>query len=290
MNRFEYVSPTTIKGVVSILRKHSKRAMILAGGTDLLVKMKDRSLTPEVIVDIKRIPGLDQIRYDKKNGLSIGACVTMREAENSPILNKHYQALVEGSKIVGSVQIRNRATLIGNICNAAPSADVAPGFIVVGAKVKIAGPKRTRIVQLGRFFTGPGKTILRTGEWVTHILVPSPPPRTGSAYIRHTIREAMDIAVVGVGVALTMSKTNGRCKEAKISLGAVAPTPIRAIRAEKLLIGQELNEKLIDQAARIASEESRPISDQRGSAEFRRDLTRVLTERMVTRAFNAATV
>ncbi len=290
MNRFEYVCPTTIKGVVSILRKHSKRAMILAGGTDLLVKMKDRSITPEVVVDIKRISGLDQIQYDKKKGLSIGACVTMREAENSPILHKHYKALVEGSEIVGSVQIRNRATLVGNICNAAPSADVAPGFIVVGAKVKIAGPKGTRIIQLGRFFTGPGKTILRTGEWVTHILVPSPPPRTGSAYIRHTIREAMDIAVVGVGVALTMSKKNGRCKEAKISLGAVAPTPIRAIRAEKLLRGQELNQKLIEQAARIASEESRPISDQRGSAEFRRDLTRVLTERMVTRAFKAATV
>jgi len=285
---FEYVAPKTVKEVVSALKRRGKRAMIVAGGTDLLVKMKGRALGPDLIVDIKHIPGLDEIKFDRKNGLTIGACVTMRDAELSPVVRKHCAGVAEGAEIVGSVQIRNRATVVGNLCNAAPSADVAPGLIALGAKVRVAGPGRIRAVPLDQFFTGPGKTILKPGEWVTHVVVPPPPPKTGSAYVRHTTREAMDIAVVGVGAAVTLAPRNGVCKDARIALGAVAPTPIRAVRAEGLLKGQKLTADLIEQAAQVASEEARPISDQRGSAEFRRELTKVLTERMVTRAFEAA--
>jgi carbon-monoxide dehydrogenase medium subunit len=285
---FEYVAPKTVKEVVSALKRHGKRATIVAGGTDLLVKMKGRALTPDVVVDIKRVPGLNEIKFDRKKGLTVGACVTMREVELSPIVRKHCAGVAEGAEIVGSVQTRNRATVVGNLCNAAPSADVAPGLMALGAKVKVAGPGGSRTVALENFFTGPGKNILKPGEWVTHVIVPPPPPKTGSAYVRHTTREAMDIAVVGVGAAVTLTPRNGVCKAARIVLGAVAPTPIRAPRAEGLLRGQKLTADLIAQAGQAASEEARPISDQRGSAEFRRELTKVLTERMVTRAYEAA--
>ena len=288
MKSFEYMAPKTIKEVVSALKKHGKKAMIVAGGTDLLVKMKGRALGPDVIVDIKRVPGLDEIKFDKKNGLTVGACVTMREVELSPVVRKHYPGVAEGAEIVGSVQIRNRATIVGNLCNAAPSADVAPGLMVHGAKVKVAGPGGSRTLPLEGFFAGPGRNTLKPGEWVTHVVVPPPPPRTGSAYVRHCTREAMDIAVVGVGASVTLAPKNGVCKEARIVLGAVAPTPIRAPRAEALLRGQKLTDALIAQAGQVASEEARPISDQRGSAEFRRDLTKVMTERMVKQALNAA--
>lgn len=288
MKRFEYVAPKTIKEVTAALKKHGKRAMIVAGGTDLLVKMKGRALTPEVVVDIKRVPGLDEIRFDKRNGLTLGACVTMGEVERSSVVRERYAGVAEGAEIVGSVQIRNRATIVGNLCNAAPSADVAPGLMTLGAKVKIVGPGGSRTVALENFFAGPGRNTLKPGEWVTHVVVPPPPPRTGSAYVRHTTREAMDIAVVGVGAAVTLAPRNGVCKDARIVLGAVAPTPIRAPRAEGLLRGKKLTADLIAQAGQAASEEARPISDQRGSAEFRRELTKVMTERMVARALKAA--
>lgn len=289
MKSFEYVAPKTVKEVVATLKKHGKKAMIVAGGTDLLVKMKGRALGPDVIVDIKRVAGLSEIKFDKKNGLSIGACVTMREAELSPLVRKNYPGVAEGAEIVGSVQIRNRATVVGNLCNAAPSADVAPALVAHGARVRITGPKGTRSLLLESFFAGPGRTILAPGEWVTHVLAPPPPPRTGSAYVRHTTREAMDIAVVGVGAAITLAPKDGVCKDVRIVLGAVAPTPVRATHAEALLRGRKLTDALIAQAGEAAaSEDARPISDQRGSAEFRRDLTQVMTERMIKQAMNAA--
>lgn len=288
MKSFEYVAPRTVKEVVTVLKKHGKKALIVAGGTDLLVKMKGRVIGPDVVVDIKRIAGLSGIKYDKKTGLTLGACVTMRDVEQSPLIRKTYPALAEGAQVVGSVQIRNRATVVGNLCNAAPSADMAPGLLAHGAKVKILGPKGTRSLSLEGFFTGPGKTVLAPGEWVTHVVVPPPAPRTGSAYVRHTIREAMDIAVVGVGVSLTLSPGNGTCKEARIVLGAVAPTPIRAGQAESLLRGQKLTPGLISQAGEAAARDARPISDQRGSAEYRRELTKVMTERMIRQAWGAA--
>ena len=288
MKSFDYVAPRTIKEVVSVLRRYGHRAKILAGGTDLLVKMKGRMLTPDVVVDIKRVPGLDEIKFDRKSGLTIGACVTMRQVEVSPVVRAHYPGLAQGAEIVGSVQIRNRATLVGNLCNSSPSADVAPGFMVLGARLRIAGPARARAVPIEKFFAGPGKNVLKTGEWVTHVKVPPPPSRTGSAYVRHTTREAMDIAVAGVAALVTFARRNGICSDVRIALAAVAPTPIRARRAEGLLKGRKLTQSLIEEAATAASEEARPMTDQRGSAEFRRELTKVLTRRMIVQACKAA--
>lgn len=263
-------------------------AKVLAGGTDLLVHMKLRVRTPGVIVDVGRLAGADLLAFDQKRGLSIGPAVTMRQVELSPLVWKTYQGFAQGASVVGSIQIRNLATIVGNVCNAAPSADVAPGLIALGARVRIAGPKGRRSMRVENFMTGPGQTALREGEFVTGIQVETPAPRTGSAYMRHTPRGAMDIAAVGVGASVTLAPRTGACQDVRIVMGAVAPTPLRAKGAEKVLRGERLSEALIAEAAGVASGEARPISDVRASADFRREMVGVLTERMVTAAWEDA--
>ena len=287
MQRFDYIAPRTIREAVAALGSRRK-AVVLAGGTDALMRMKARTWSPELVVDVKRIPRADELRFDRKTGLTIGPAVTMREVELSPVVRRHYQALSQGAELVASVQIRNRATVVGNICNAAPSADTAPGLMVLGAKVRIAGPKGRRSVSVEDFFLGPGQTALKRGELVTGIQVPAPATRTGSAYERHTIRQAMDIAVVGVGVSVTLAPRTGACEDVRIALGAVAPTPIRARSAEGILRGERFTDELIDAAAEAAAAEAKPITDVRSSAEFRCELVRVLTRRMVEAAIGNA--
>ncbi len=280
MQAFDYVAVGSVREAVAALNK--KRVMVLAGGTDMLVRMKGRALTPEVVVDVKGIPGAGD--FSAKSGLSIGSAVTMRQVELSAKVREDYAAVAQGAAVVGSIQIRNLATVAGNICNAAPSADVAPGLIALRAKVRIAGPGGRRTLLVENFMTGPGKTALKRGELVTAIQLPTPGPRTGSAFVRHTPRRAMDIAVVNVAVAMTLAPRTGKCEDVRIVLGAVAPTPMRALKAELLLRGEKLTADLVAEAAAVAGAEARPISDQRASAEFRRELVRVLTGRMVEAA------
>ena len=281
MQAFDYVAVGSVREAVAAL-KNKKRVMVLAGGTDMLVRMKGRALTPEVVVDVKGIPGAGD--FSAKSGLSIGSAVTMRQVELSAKVREDYAAVAQGAAVVGSIQIRNLATVAGNICNAAPSADVAPGLIALRAKVRIAGPGGQRTLLVENFMTGPGKTALKRGELVTAIQLPSPGPRTGSAFVRHTPRGAMDIAVVNVAVAMTLAPRTGKCEDVRIVLGAVAPTPMRALKAEMLLRGEKLTADLLAEASAVAGAEARPISDQRASAEFRRELVRVLTGRMVEAA------
>jgi aerobic carbon-monoxide dehydrogenase medium subunit len=287
MNAFDYFQPKTAKEATQLLNKHPD-AMLLAGGTDLLVRMKVRVYQPSVVIDIKRLPKADQIQFSTKSGLTLGPAVSVRSVERSPIVLDRYPGLAQGAGFIGSVQIRNRATVIGNICNAAPSADTAPGVIVHGGKVNIVGPKGRRSMLVENFMTGPGKRDLKRGEFVANIQIPTPPARTGSAYVRHTPRVAMDIAVVGVGASVTLVPRHNVCSEVKIALGAVAPVPMRATHAESILRGQELTPALIAEAAEAASAEARPISDIRASEDFRRELVRVLTERMVSAATDNA--
>ena len=283
MKAFDYFAPESIKEAVEILAAHPN-AMMMAGGTDSLVRMKGRVWTPEAIVDVRNLPGVRDLTFRAKDGLTIGPGVTMQQAALSGVVQNRFTAIAQGASVVGSIQIRNLATLAGNVCNAAPSADTAPGFIALGAKVKIAGPKGRRTLSVEKFMTGPGQTALNAGELVTSIQVPTPPARTGSAYVRHTPRLAMDIAVVGVGAAVTLTPRTNVCKDVKIVLGAVAPTPMRAKKAERILKGKVLTPELIASAAEVASGEARPITDLRASADFRRELVRVLTERMVQAA------
>lgn len=286
MRSFEYVVPKTIKEAVALLQERG--AAVLAGGTDLLLRMKGREYGPRIVVDIKRIRGFDELRTTPKGDLVIGPVVTMRQIERAGEVRRDFQAIAQGAEVVGSVQIRNRATLVGNVCNAAPSADTSPGLLALGARVRIAGPAGRRSLGLDHFFTGPGQTALKRGELVTGVALPAVGPRTGSAYVRHTTRGAMDIAAVGVGVALTLADDGKVCEKMAIALGAVAPTTMRARAAERLVRGLTITPQLIAAAAEKAADEARPISDVRASAGFRRELVRVLTGRMIETALENA--
>jgi carbon-monoxide dehydrogenase medium subunit len=230
----------------------------------------------ERVVNIKRIPGMGGLSYGVREGLRIGALVTAREVEVSLFVLQHYPSLAQAARELGSIQVRNRATIVGNICRASPSADTLPPLIADRAIVRLHGPGGARELPLENFFTGPGKTVLRSDELVTELMVPAPPPRTGKAYIKHGRRKAMELATVGVAVTLT------RDAEARIVLGAVAPTPIRALKAEQIF----KREQSIEKAAQAAADESRPISNVRASAEYRRDMVRVLTRRALQQALD----
>jgi len=281
MRRFEYFEPASLPEAVALLARYQGRAQPLAGGTDLLVELKEQLRRADCVVNIKKIPGIGELSFDARKGLRIGALVTAREIEVSPIAIKHYPSLVQAARELGSIQVRNRATIIGNVCRASPSADTLPPLIADGAKVSIHGARGMRSVLLEDFFTGPGKTVLKPDELVTEIVVPAPPLRTGKIYIKHGRRKAMELATVGVAVTLTLED------EIRIVLGAVAPTPIRAKKAEALLRGRKIDAALIEQAARAALEECRPISNVRASADYRREMVGVLTRRALKQALDA---
>jgi carbon-monoxide dehydrogenase medium subunit len=286
MNRFEYCEPATFDDTFSLLRRYNGLASVLAGGTDLLVEIKEHLRRPEYIINIKKIPGMRHLHFSDACGLRFGSLVTAREIETSPVVQRMYPGLLQAVRELGSIQIRNRATVAGNVCRASPSADTLPPLIAGGAALTIRGPASERVVALEEFFTGPGQTVLRSDELVTEILVPPPPPHTGGVYIKHGRRRAMELATVGVAVSLTLD--GEICSHVRIVLGAVAPTPVRAKAAELALVGQTLEDRLIRVAANDAMTEARPISDVRGSAEYRREMVRVLTERALKQAAELA--
>jgi carbon-monoxide dehydrogenase medium subunit len=282
MRRFEYFEPATLDEAVALMQRFGGDASLLAGGTDLLVEIREHIRWPRQVVNIKKIPGMAALAYDDRTGLRFGALVTAREIEISRVVLEKYPGLVQAARELGSIQVRHRATIVGNVCRASPSADTLPPLIADGASVTMYGPSGKRTVALEDFFTGPGKTVLGTGELVTEIAVPPPPPRTGKHYIKHGRRKAMELATVGVGVTLTLD--GGACREIRIALGAVAPTPIRARQAEDSLRGGTLDDAAIERAAQTAMGECRPISNVRGSAEYRRDMVGVLTQRAIRQA------
>lgn len=262
----------------------------LAGGTDLVIQMKESATRfpyPTSLVNLLRVPDLQGIRFDPEEGLRIGAAATMTDLAQSGEVRGHYAALAEGAAIVGSIQTMNMATIGGNICNAAPSADTAPPLLAFDAAVEIAGPEGRRSVPLDEFFTGPGETAVGRSELLVEIRLPPPRPRSGSAYSRHTPRKQMDIAAVGVAAAITLGE-DGTIEDAHIALGAVAPTPMRARQTEASLTGQAPSSDMFAHAGETAAGECSPISDVRGSAEFRRHLVRVMTGRMLSEAAKRA--
>ena len=273
MKPFDYYAPATLAEAVSILAAHNGEACALAGGTDLLLKMKAGRLAPKAIVNIKRIPELRGLSFNSH--LTLGALTTLEEIRRSPIIRQHYPALADAAATMASVQIRNLASVGGNLCNAAPSADLAPILIALDAVAHLSGPAGERRVPLDAFFTGPGTTVLGAGEMLISIEVP---PLGGPAlYLKHAPRACMDIAVVGVGLALRVRE--GRCEAARVVLGAVAPTPLRARRAEAELAGGPIRPERIEAAARVAAKEAKPIDDVRGSAWYRRRMVEVLVRR-----------
>jgi carbon-monoxide dehydrogenase medium subunit len=260
---------------------------VVAGGTDLLPQMKTGMLKVRRVVDLSQLPELKVIERLADGGVRIGAGVSARSLELSPALRDGFVALAESAGVVGSLQIRHLATLGGNIANAAPSADMAPPLLALDAECVIQGPRGQRRVPAAEFFQGVRRTVLAPDELLVEIVIPAQGAGSGGTYVRHTPRRELDIAVVGVASQLTIR--DGQCVKARIALGAVAPTPVRASAAEAHLQGEAVTPALIEEAANLAVEASSPISDQRGSAEFRRHLVRVLTRRTLTTALERAT-
>jgi len=286
--RFEYLEPANIPEAIALLERYDGKAKIIAGGTDLLVQMRRRTIKPEYVINIGNIQGLDYIRYDEKEGLKIGALTTIRTLERSAEVQQRYPVIPQAASRMASVGVRNLATLGGNLCNAAPSADTAPALIALSARAKIVGPKGERVVLLEDFFTGPGSTILGKGEILTEIQVPVLQPRTGTTYMKHDIRGTLDLAIVGVAAAITLEPRRELCQEAKVVLGAVAPTPMRARQAEEILNGKEIDDTLIEKSAQVASDESQPITDVRAPADYRSEMVKVFTRRAIKEALRLA--
>lgn len=278
MKRFDYFEPRSLEEAVALLEKHAARASVLAGGTDLLVEIKEQIRSPDYVIGLRGVPGLDALSFDPKEGLRIGALVTTRALEVHPAVQRHYPGLLQALRELGSIQVRNRATLAGNICRASPSADTLPPLIADGAQVRLHGARGARSVPLEDFFTGPGKTLLGAAELLTEIVVPAPAPHTGKHYIKHGRRKAMELATVGVAVSLTLK--GDTCAGVRICLGAVAPTPIRARTAEAIFLRNGNPEETAEAAMR----EARPISNVRGSAQYRTRMVRVLTRRALDEA------
>jgi len=284
---FEYEAPRSLGEALDLLRRWGPDARLLAGGTDLLVSMHERGLTPACLIDLKRIPDLDEIDVLPGGDVRLGPLVTVRTLERSPIVHERLPVLAEAARLIGSVQIRNLATLGGNLCNASPSADLAPPLLVLDASVEITGTGGSKRVPLSKFFTGPGRTVLN-GAILTAVWVPAPPLGTRAVYLKHTPRQAMDVAGPGVAVYVHLEAGSAKCVEVRIAMGGVAPTPLRAAQAEAVLRGKNVTPERIETAAATAVGEihryagdavDQRSSGRRFSREYRRAMVKVLTRR-----------
>ena len=279
----EMYQPTTLQEASRLLKDKGAGGRFLAGGTDLVIAIKEKGLIPKYVVDLKKVPGLSGIRENADGSITIGALTTMREIETDSLLNRKYPFLCQSAAEVGSIQIRNRATVGGNMANATPSADVAPSLIALNATAKIVDAGGERIVALEEFFGGPGQTIMNSHEILTEIIIPKTSQQLVGEYIKFSPRDMMDLAYVGVAVAYNIA-ADKRCIGVRIVLGAVAPTPLRARNAEALLEGQPLTEELAAKVGAEAAQESKPISDVRSSADYRRAMVGAMTKRALLNA------
>jgi aerobic carbon-monoxide dehydrogenase medium subunit len=280
----EMYQPTSLQEASRLLKDNGPGGRFLAGGTDLVIAIKEKGLVPKYVVDLKKVPGLSGIRENADGSITIGALTTMREIETAPLLNKKYPFLCQSAAEVGSIQIRNRATVGGNMANATPSADVAPSLITLNAVAKIVSATAERTVPLQEFFRGPGQTVMNADEILTAITIPKTTSRLVGEYIKFSPRDMMDLAYVGIAVAYALDEKEKRCEDVRIVLGAVAPTPIRARKAESVLEGQILTEELAAKAGEESAKEAKPISDVRSSADYRRAMVGVMTKRAILNA------
>lgn len=285
---FEYEAPLTLDETVGLLAKHNGSARPLAGGTDLIDHVRNRRLTPDVVVDIKKVPELNVLKAGP-DGLRLGAAVPCYKIYGNADIAGDYSALADSCRIIGGVQVQSRASVGGNLCNSGPAADSIPALIALGATVVIAGPGGTRKVPVEEFCTAPGRNVLQPGELVVELKFPPRPPHSGSHYRRFIPRNEMDIAVVGVGASVVLDETCETFVSARIALAAVAPTPLFLESVSEQLAGQPVNDETIAQAGRAAREAISPIDDMRGTREFRLHVTGVLTERVLKKAVERAT-
>ncbi|ESX42107.1 xanthine dehydrogenase family protein subunit M [Mesorhizobium sp. C416B] len=281
-----YIRPLSIEDAVGLLADASGTSAILAGGSDLLVRMKGGFVDPDLIVDIKAIEGLSEIR-ETADGFSIGATVPCAVLGESAVLKKAWPGVVEAAKLIGSKQVQGRCTIVGNLCNASPAADSVPALVAAGARAVIVGPSGKRTIPVGSVPIGPGKTSLAKGEIIEAILLDKRAPRSGDAYLRFIPRTEMDIAVVSAGVNLTLDE-HGVITAARVALGAAAPTVLLVEEAAEALIGRKLDEAALERLAKVCAGACRPIDDKRGTIEFRRKVAGVLAGRAATTAYARA--
>lgn len=284
IKKFDYRAPRSLKQALEILDHHGEEARVLAGGTDLIVQMKQGTTHPACVVDVKKIPELNVLDWKLEDGLHIGAAVPISRLLTLPVVWEKYNILAQACSGIGSMQLRNRATIGGNICNAAPSADSAPPLLCLRAKAVMFSSKGVRAIPMEDFFLAPGKTARDNRELLVEIVIPTPESLSSGCYLKHGTREKMDIAVAGVASFLSLSAQDRKLKAVRIALGAVAPRPMRAPRAEAILTKNLLNRQNIEAAAEQAANEAEPISDLRGSAEYRREIVKVLTRRTLSKA------
>ena len=283
----DYFEPKTVSEALSLLAKHGAEAKIIAGGTDVMVDIKYKE-EPGCLVNIKKIPGLDGIR-ENGGSLRIGALATIRDVETNAVVRERLPVLWESSHQFASLQIRNTATIGGNICRASPSGETLTPLLVLEAKAKLAFSDGERTEPFTAFFQGPGKCSVGSKGLLTEIEVPYPAAGSRGVYLKHAVRGAMDIAMVGVAVLITPDASKNSLQDVRIGLGAVAPTPLRATKTEALLRGKPLSGALLKEAAAMAASESSPISDQRSSAEYRRWIVEALTRRGLEQTWKTAT-
>jgi carbon-monoxide dehydrogenase medium subunit len=283
----DYFKPESVSEALSLLAKYGSEAKVIAGGTDVMVDMKYKE-EPSCLVNIKRIPGMSAIE-ENGAGLRIGPLATIREIETSKLVRERLPLLWEACRQFASLQIRNTATIGGNVCRASPSGETLAPLLVLEAKARLAFSDGEKTETFSSLFQGPGKTSLGSKGLLTAIEVPYPPKGSSGIYLKHAVRGPMDIAVVGVAVLVVPDGAKTSVQEARIGLGAVAPTPIRATKAEAMLRGKPLDSPLALQAAQAAASESSPITDQRSSAEYRRWIVEALTRRGLQQTWKAAT-
>jgi carbon-monoxide dehydrogenase medium subunit len=284
---FDVYEPTTLGEALNTLAQEGDAGAALAGGTDLLLRIRRGARRYRSVVNIKFVPGLSGLAWNKRDGLSFGALTTFRAIETDANVRAHYPALVEAARVVAGVQLRNLATVGGNLGNASPSADSVPPLVALGATVTIAAAAAARTLPVEDCLTGPGRTVLAPGEVFTAIHIPAPAPRSSNAFARFSPRSAMDIGIASVAVAIALD-ASGRCTDCRIALGAVSPAPLRANAAEGALLGERLTPALAERAGQLAAEAARPISDIRATAGYRRAIVQILTARMVVEATSRA--
>ena len=288
MHAINYEAPKTVSDAVKLLAAHGEKARPLCGGTDLIIQLRAGVRRPEYVVDVKNIAELRRISFDMQHGLRLGAAVPAIEIYENGDMRKYYPGLTEAAHLIGSLQIQTRASVGGNLCNGSPAADTTPALIALGAKCRVVGPKGERMVAAEDFCTGPGRTVLEPSELLVEFQIPTPARHSSDAYLRFIPRNEMDIAVVGVGAAVTLDLNDDRIVEARVALGAVGPTPIFAREASQSLTGKKIDDALINRAAEMAIAAGSPIDDMRGTAEFRRHVIGVLTRRTLAKAIERA--
>jgi carbon-monoxide dehydrogenase medium subunit len=288
LQAFEYAIPQTVDEAVSLLAAQGDQARVLAGGTDLIVQLREGRRRLDWVVDVKKIPEVNELSYSPQQGLRLGAAVPCHKIYGDATIARAYPGLMDAFTLVGGTQIQGRASVGGNLCNSSPAADTIPALIVHHAVCVIAGPNGRREVPVEQFCTGPGRNVLGRGEFLVALRFPAPPRNFGAQYQRFIPRNEMDIAVVGVGSAVVLSNDQATITAARIALGAVAPTPLLVEEAAAALLGQPITDTAIAAAASAAKAAARPISDMRGTVEQRRHLVDVLTRRTLQGAIARA--